>query len=198
VKLILVRHGQTDWHDPKRAQGKTDVPLNETGKIQAALLGKQYENVQIDRIFASDLGRAQETARTLKRPIDTRTVLRERSYGEWEGGAFGEVNAMIKAKGEAEGTDDLRAAPPGGESFADVWKRVTPFVQELLELDGTNVVVSHGGTMATMVSQLIHGNLETIHSFHFYNCSSTELEIRADGHILLHCVSTPVPGDPAL
>lgn len=198
MKLLLIRHGQTDWHDPKRAQGKTDVPLNEMGRVQVALLRKQYENIQVDRVFASDLGRAQETARALNRPIDTRVVLRERSYGDWEGGAFGEVNAKIKAKGEAEGTDDLRAQPPGGESFLDVWKRVTPFVQELLELDGTNVVVSHGGTLAAMVSQLIHGNLETIHSFHFYNCSTTELEIRADGHILLHCVSTPVPGDPAL
>jgi broad specificity phosphatase PhoE len=198
MRLILVRHGQTDFHDPKRAQGHSEIPLNATGRAQAQLLAKQYEGVQIDRLIASPLGRAQETAKALGRPIETRPEVRERSYGEWEGGPFGEVNEKIAALGRAEGTDDLRARPPGGESFADVWARTLPFVNEILQDEGTTMVVSHGGALAAMVSQLINGSLETIHSLHFYNCSTTQLERREDGHVLLHCVSVPVPGDPAL
>ncbi|RYG24340.1 histidine phosphatase family protein [bacterium] len=198
MRLILVRHGQTDFHDPKRAQGHLEVPLNATGKVQAALLAKQYEGIEIDRLIASPLGRAQETARALGRPIETRPEVRERSYGEWEGSAFGEVNEKIAALGRAEGTDDLRGRPPGGESFADVWERTRPFVDELLGYEGTTMVVSHGGALAVMVAQLISGTLETVHSLHFYNCSTTQLERRDDGHVLLHCVSVPVPGDPAL
>lgn len=193
-----MRHGQTDFHDPKRAQGHTDVPLNATGKSQAELLARQYEGVQIDRLIASPLGRAQETARALGRPIETRAEVRERSYGEWEGGAFGEVNEKIAALGRSEGTDPLRARPPGGESFADVWIRTRTFVDELLAGEGTTMVIAHGGSIAVMVAQLVHGTLETVHSLHFYNCSTTQLERRPDGHVLLHCVSVPVPGDPAL
>ena len=196
MRLLLVRHGQTDWHDPKRAQGHTEVPLNARGKEQAALLGKQYENQTIDRLIASDLGRAQETARALARPIETNPIVRERNYGDWEGGAFGEVNAKIAALGVSEGTNELIARPPNGESMADVWTRLEPFVEELRQSQGTTMVVSHGGAIAVMVAQLIHGTLETVNSLHFYNCSTTELERRADGHMLLHRLSEPTPGDP--
>lgn len=189
MRLLLVRHGQTDWHDPKRAQGWTDVPLNETGRAQAAALGRALEGERIDRVLASDLGRAQDTARALGRAYETDARLRERNYGDWEAGAFATVNADIAAKAKVEGVslDEVRC--PNGESVQDVWGRLKPLVEELWRGEGTTLVVAHGGALAAMVAQLIHGSPASTHSFHFTNCSLTEFERRSDGHMLLHRLS---------
>lgn len=189
MRLLLVRHGQTDWHDPKRAQGWTDVPLNETGRAQAALLGAALQSETIDRVLASDLDRAQDTARALGRPYETDRRLRERNYGDWEGGDFATVNLNIAAKARAEevSLDEVRC--PNGESVEDVWQRLSPLVDELRQGQGTTLVVAHGGAVAVMLSQLIRGSTSTTHSFHFSNCSVTELERRSDGHMLLHRLS---------
>ncbi|RYG39521.1 histidine phosphatase family protein, partial [bacterium] len=71
MRILLVRHGQTDWHNPKRAQGWTEVPLNDTGRAQATALGEALKGETIDRVIVSDLGRAQDTARALGRPYET-------------------------------------------------------------------------------------------------------------------------------
>ena len=189
VRLLLVRHGQTDWHDPKRAQGWTDVPLNDAGRAQAAALGLALRDEPIDRVLASDLGRAQDTARALGRPFETDRRLRERNYGDWEAGDFARVNADIAAKAGAEGVDLSQVRCPNGESVVDVWNRLKPLVDELWKGEGTTLVVAHGGALAVMVSQFIRAVPATTHSFHFTNCSVTELERRPDGHMLLHRLS---------
>lgn len=189
MRLLLVRHGQTDYHDPKRAQGWSEIPLNATGRAQAAGLGDALKNVAIDRIVASDLGRAQETVRALGRPFETDARLRERNYGDWEGRDFAQTNAAIVQKARDEGVDGEIVRCPNGESVLDVWERVRPLVDELAKGEGTTLVAAHGGTLAVIVSQLIHGSPKTTHSFHFTNCSITEIERRADGHMLLHRLS---------
>ena len=189
MRLLLVRHGQTDWHDPKRAQGWTEVPLNETGRAQAAALAEAMKGETFDRVLVSDLGRAQDTARVLGRPFETDPRLRERNYGDWEGGDFAATNAQIAAKAQAEGVSLEEVRPPDGESTVDLWKRVSPLVDELAQGEGTTLVVAHGGTVACMVSQLIRATPATTHSFHFSNCSVTEFERRPDGHMLLHRLS---------
>ena len=189
VRLLLVRHGQTDWHNPKRAQGWTDVPLNATGRAQAAALAAALEDEKIDRVLASDLGRAQDTARALGRNFETDARLRERNYGDWEGGDFASVNRDLAQKAVAEGRTAERVRPPGGESALDVWERLSPLVLELLKGEGTTLVVAHGGSVAAMLCQLILATPASAHSFHFTNGSVTELERRADGFMLLHRLS---------
>ena len=189
MRLLLVRHGQTDWHDPKRAQGWTEVPLNDTGRKQAAALAAHLRDERIDRVLVSDLGRAQDTARAVGLPFETDERLRERNYGDWEGLDFETANAEIAAKALAERVTPEEVRCPNGESLNDLWARLSPLVDELRQSEGTTLVIAHGGAVACMVSQLVHGTPATTHSLHFSNASVTDLERRTDGYVLLHRLS---------
>lgn len=90
TSFLLVRHGETDWNVQRRCQGHTDIPLNETGKAQAARLSKLLSEISFDLCLSSDLMRAKETASiltSLEIQIDPR--LRERSFGKFEGMPYG-------------------------------------------------------------------------------------------------------------
>ena len=191
-----MRHGQTDYHDPKRAQGWSDIPLNATGRAQAAALGKALEGENIDRVVASPLGRAQETARAVGRPFETDPRLKERNYGDWEGRDFKETNDGIEADARTRGVPLSEARPPNGESILDVWKRLRPVIEELRKSEGTTLVVAHGGVVGTILAELIRATPESIFSFHFTSGAVTELELRSDGHFLLKRLSEPPSDDP--
>ena len=196
MRLLLVRHGQTDYHDPKRAQGWADIPLNATGRAQAAALGKALEGEKIDRVIVSPLGRAQETARAVGRPYETDPRLKERNYGEWEGRDFKATNDVIAEDARSRGVPLSEGRPPGGESLADVWTRMQPVIEELRRSEGTTLIVAHGGVVGTIVAELIRATPETIFSFHLTSCSITELEFRPDAHFLLKRLSEPPSDDP--
>lgn len=196
MRLLLVRHGQTDYHDPKRAQGWSDIPLNATGRLQVAALGKALEGEPIDRVFASDLGRAQETARAIGRPFTTDPRLRERNYGDWEGRDFDDTNDALDREARGRGVPLSEGRPPNGESLVDVWTRVQPVIEEFRRMEGTTLVVAHGGVVGTIVAELIRATPETIFSFHLTNCSITELVLRDDAHFLLKRLSASPSDDP--
>lgn len=197
MRILLVRHGLTDYHDPKRAQGWSDIPLNEKGRRQVALLGESLKDERIDRVVASDLGRAQDTARAIGRPFETDPRLRERNYGEWEGRDFGETNDGIRDDALARGVSLSEGRPPGGESLVDVWARMQPVIEELRRSEGTTLVVAHGGTVGTILAELIRATPETIFSFHFTNASITELALRpSDAHFALKRYDEAPSDDP--
>lgn len=185
MRLYLVRHGQTAWNELGRAQGHTDIPLDAIGLSQAEAVGESFREIPLDRIFASDLARARQTAEAISRvtqvPLEIRRDIRERSFGDWEGSDFSQVAAKSIEHSLIHGTDALNVRPPNGESFADVWDRVNPLVDELADAEGRIAVVSHGGTCRVLLAHLTRGTLESSRSFTFGNTSVTELERRADG-----------------
>lgn len=91
IKLMLFRHGETNWNKQGLLQGQTDIPLNITGLGQAFILGKSLENKNFDLILTSDLSRANQTARVaLKKhdaniPFVVSPNLRETNFGDAEG-----------------------------------------------------------------------------------------------------------------
>lgn len=94
TSLILIRHGETDWNRARRIQGSTDIPLNDTGRAQAAARARQLLETLPSgapvRIASSDLSRARETAEIIATALGiaaprTYRDLRERNYGEAEG-----------------------------------------------------------------------------------------------------------------
>ena len=196
MRLLLVRHGQTDFHDPKRAQGWSDTPLNATGRAQAAALAEVLRDEAFDRILVSDLQRAQDTAKALGKPFDTDARLRERNYGEYEGRDFYETNAAIDADARERGVPLSEGRPLGGESLVDVWTRMQPVVEELRRAEGRVLVVAHGGTVGTILAELIRATPETIFSFHFSCCAITELELRKDAHYRIKRLSAYPSDDP--
>src|SRR5919109_4497125 len=89
TRIILARHGETDWNRERRWQGHSDRPLNGTGRAQAQALADELAGQPIAAVYSSDLLRAHETARIVadRLGLDVVTVpgLRERRFGSWEG-----------------------------------------------------------------------------------------------------------------
>ncbi|GAC66295.1 histidine phosphatase family protein [Gordonia soli] len=167
-RLILLRHGQTDYNAGGRMQGQLDTDLTELGVRQA----KSAADALADRgpllIRSSDLRRARDTAEALAvrtgLTVDTDERLRETHLGDWQGLTHGDVDeAMPGAR--RTWRDDASWTPPNGESRIDVARRATPVVDELVaELDewGSGdrpeapvVLVAHGGVIAAMTAALL-------------------------------------------
>jgi broad specificity phosphatase PhoE len=144
--IYFIRHGETDWNRDRRYQGQRDIPLNETGRAQARRNGDVLRAIlptpSRTRFVASPLGRARETMEIVRRElglaeagydIDPRLI--ELSYGDWEGTLQDDVATQDPDGTAARRVDPFRWRPSGGESYADLFARVT----------GDCVVVSHGG-----------------------------------------------------
>src|SRR4051812_36632612 len=122
AKLVIVRHGETEWNREGRIQGfYADSPLTETGRAQALAVAERLAREGIDLIFASDLGRTRMTADPIGRLTGIEVIhdpgLRERSYGTFEGHTFAEIEALHPADYERmRARDPHYAAPGGGES----------------------------------------------------------------------------------
>lgn len=146
TELVLVRHGETEWNRTGRVQGRTDVPLNETGREQARETGRRLRDDAFDKVVASPLSRAAETARIIADEVDAGEVelieaLVERDYGGAEGMTGAEID-------QAFGGHLLAR-----ESREETVDRVLPALLDLARRHpGQRVlVVSHGGVIGSLV-----------------------------------------------
>ncbi|MGC1306921.1 MAG: histidine phosphatase family protein [Phormidesmis sp.] len=127
-RLLLVRHGETDWNRDGRFQGQIDIPLNENGHQQAAQAAEFLKDVSIDAAVTSSMLRPKETAEGILKyhpnvTLETTEDLWEISHGEWEGKLESEIEAgypglLGKWQSQPEGVQ-----MPGGENLTDVWRR---------------------------------------------------------------------------
>ncbi len=161
VRWLLVRHGETAWNAEGRVQGQTDTPMSERGRKQAEALGERLAGQKIDAAYASDLVRAWETARLALKGCSLEPqpapLLRERSWGEWEGMTFAEVRKRFPDRYAAL-RDSVDVSPPGGESVLDLMYRTSDFVKGLEGLHGredTLLVVGHGGCLNALLMNLL-------------------------------------------
>lgn len=151
-RLILLRHGETDWNASGRMQGHLDIPMNATGERQArAAATALAERHHIGSIVSSDLSRAQGTARALAEatglPVSTDQRLREINVGEWVGLTLADILASDKKVAEAlhRGEDVRRSAT--GENSTELGERIAGALRDIVEQtdDGETVaVVTHG------------------------------------------------------
>ena len=99
TKILLVRHGETNWNKEHRLQGHLDIGLNQQGIIQAQLLGQALAQEKIDIAYSSDLSRALDTANTITSHHEVPTIvdsqLRERCYGEIQGMTYQEIEEKL-------------------------------------------------------------------------------------------------------
>jgi len=136
LTLVLTRHGLTDRSIPEQHLGQhLDTPLNEAGRAQAEALARRLAGVDFERVIASPLIRAQETALIVApaERVETDARLLEMDYGEWEGLTYEDLerdHAAARRRWE-QAPDMLRY--PGGESGNDVAARVREFLDSLLE-----------------------------------------------------------------
>lgn len=147
--LYLVRHGETDWNRARRIQGSTDIPLNDTGRAQAAMTGALLARRRWDAIYASLLSRAFETASIIADEIGlpvptTISAIVERHYGEAEGLSDTELTRRFPGD----------TPVPGREDRGEVVDRVLPALLELAQAHPHEaiVVVSHGGVIRSILN----------------------------------------------
>ena len=183
---MLWRHGQTVWNAERRFQGQSDIPLDETGQVQAERAARLLAALHPDMIISSDLTRAASTAAPLARLTGLEVTLdkdlRERHGGRWEG----LTDAEIRAQYPQEYT---RWAPPDGEPSAVVADRVAAALQRVTTAltesqagSGLAVVVSHGAALRLGMSRLL-GMPEDLFGVlgPLSNCSWSVLGLRGDG-----------------
>lgn len=157
--VFLVRHGETDWNVAGRWQGHTDVPLNATGRAQAAALAERLRGEGIAAVATSDLSRARHTAEIVAGALGVPLALvdpglREQSYGRFEGLTPRECEARYPVEW-ARYLADRSAGPPGGETRAAVLDRVVRAVQAAsARLSGPALVVTHGGALRALLAAL--------------------------------------------
>lgn len=151
--LLLIRHGQTEWNRDHRIQGNGDSPLTERGHAQAGAAASALQRFDIDALYASDAGRALQTATPmadlLDRQPETDPRLRERHYGIFEGKTSDQVRTLYPDVFEAYEKRHPDFVLPGGESLADVQRRGMDACTDIVKRHpGQHVaVVSHGGTI---------------------------------------------------
>jgi probable phosphoglycerate mutase len=152
TRLLLWRHGQTDWNAADRVQGQSDVDLSGVGRAQAQAAAARLADLRPDLIIASDLRRAADTAGALAAitglEITYDARLRERNYGRWQG----LTNAEIADRWPAESKRWHAGLPVSGfgiEDLDEVGKRVADALQDAgaAAPDGTIVVASHGSAI---------------------------------------------------
>lgn len=150
----FVRHGQTDWNAQRRYQGHADIPLNDTGRAQAARNGVALRGVIADArgvaFISSPLERATETLEILREAmglprkrygIDDRLI--EINLGAWNGRTYDEVAAVDPGVHARREREKWRFRSPGGESYEEAAVRVREF---LTGLDRPTVIAGHGAS----------------------------------------------------
>jgi alpha-ribazole phosphatase len=181
TRLILVRHGETDWNAARRYQGQTDVPLNDTGRRQATALADGLKAQDLSAIYSSDLQRARQTAQAIAAhrglPIRDDPRLREISFGDWEGLTYAQIQARWPHEMAAWFADPVRVAPRGGETLAQVAGRVQAALDDIVRAsaDRAVAVIAHGGVLRTLLCTALQLDLRAQWRFGLSNASISEL-----------------------
>jgi broad specificity phosphatase PhoE len=156
TRLILIRHGQTDWNLESRWQGQADVPLNSHGLEQARRVATELASAGIQVIYTSDMQRALQTAEPLARltgvPVRIDPRLREIHQGDWQGLLVSDIVARYGELFYRRQADPAAVAPPGGETLEQVRRRAYKVFDEILDRhhDGTVAIVGHGFVIALL------------------------------------------------
>ena len=200
-RLVVWRHGRTEWNAAGRFQGQLDPPLDDEGRAQAARTAPHLAallRAEDTVLVSSDLQRAVDTAGALAPllgvPLQVDPRLREHGLGSWEGLTRDEV-----AEQHPDQYQDWLAGRPvpgrGGEAQADVSARALSAVAGLPPA-ATAVLVTHGGTAGRLVEALLGLGPEHRRVFGpLGNCHWSELSFQASGwRLMRHNLSVPAPG----
>lgn len=188
MRLILVRHGETDWNVTLQYQGHATVPLNIHGRRQAEAaarrLGARYEP---SMLYASDIVRAWETAQIIGETLGltprAMPELREIDVGQWEGLTPEELYRRFPDHMREYERDPARTVRLGGESYAQLQNRALAALHHIEAThrpDETILAVSHGGTIRALLCHVI--GLDLIYFGRMWLDNGSLTELRHDSH----------------
>jgi len=193
MKLICVRHGETEENIKQIIQGHLQGKLTNDGIEQAKRVAKKLKDKKIDHIYSSDLARARDTAKEiakfhLKTPIKFVEELRERKLGWLEGKQKGVDLLNWEEKRKKYYKPDCR--PRGGESYRELYERTKKFLYKILDKhkEDTVLFVSHGGTMKALVGFITNKPIKEIALMkRVDNAGVSVFEVKKDKDHKIHC-----------
>jgi broad specificity phosphatase PhoE len=149
MEIVLARHGETEWSRDRRHTGRTDIPLTENGRRQAALLRGALAGRTFTRVLSSPLSRALDTCREagLGDQAELTNDLCEWDYGEYEGITTAEIRTG------RPGWNLWRDGCPGGETAADVGRRTDRVIDSLAGLEADAAVFAHGHVLRVLTAR---------------------------------------------
>lgn len=184
LRLILVRHGETERNSEARLQGgKSDIPLSEKGRKQAHCLGLALQGEKLKAIYSSPLKRAFDTAQAISvhhhLKVQTDHALAEIDMGLIDGLDLAEVKESHTDFWKRWRQEDYSVALPGGESLLQVQQRAWGAVQGIIRRhrQGSVAVVSHGISLQTIITTILRAPLSSCTRFHLGVASITILHI---------------------
>ncbi|HEU4686018.1 MAG TPA: 2,3-bisphosphoglycerate-dependent phosphoglycerate mutase [Nitrospira sp.] len=196
-RLVLLRHGESQWNLENRFTGWVDVPLSPRGVQEARDAGEKLRGFKFDRAFTSVLTRANETLRLVLEtigqtniPVERDKALNERMYGELQGlnkaetaQKYGEDQVKIWRR-----SYDVR--PPGGESLKDTAERVLPYyeanIKPYVTKCETILIAAHGNSLRALVMELEHLSKEQVLELNIPTGAPLLYEFNDEGKVVNH------------
>ncbi len=162
TRIILTRHGETQWNIEKRVQGRLDSPLTENGRTQARNLALRLKGERIQYLYSSDLPRAIATAEEIRRELQLQTIIpapmiREFSFGDWEGELWADLRQTHQDIFKIWDSTPHLVLVPSGDNMYTIAERAWEFFQELMtkHQGETICLVSHGLTLKLLVTKAL-------------------------------------------
>ncbi len=204
MQLYLIRHGETEMNKRKCYYGQTDSPLTEKGREQAKEAGRFLSDIAFDKVIASPLSRAVDTAKlileqnaaflqkgTPKGGVSTDPNLAEQNFGIFEGMTYEEMLKRFPEESDAWNQDYYQYRIPGGESFSDLRKRTDQFLLDLSREEGTILVVSHKGPMGHLLAGLLAMPLTGFWNFTLEQGCYSRVDLE-DGYAILRKLNADI------
>lgn len=193
--LYMIRHGETDWNKVRRLQGRSDIPLNSEGIRLAKVTSDALKSVPFTRIYTSPLKRARQTAEIIKGerniPVIEEPRIQEISFGIYEGYHCGKDNYDIPDPDFINFFDNPEKyiPPKNAESIAELCKRTTDFLQELVynkEYENDVILLStHGAALRGLLSSVTGRGVDEFWKGGVHkNCAVTIVEA-IDGKLVM-------------
>ena len=179
-KILLIRHGKTDWNVEVRFQGLTDIPLNDYGYQQASKTAARLKSWQGAAIYSSPLKRAMQTAEAISggAPVIPLNGLTEISFGDWEGSLVSDIRMKDKEALEAWHQDGFFAIPQNAETWESIYSRVSKAVNVCLESEKERImIIAHGGILRAIMINLLQLDPHSAWRLAVYNCSISAIDI---------------------
>lgn len=185
MKLLLARHGETDWNVRSWIQGNTDIPLNDRGKEQARQLAESLVHRQppIGAIYTSGLERARQTAAIVSYltevPYKVELGLEEFNLGSWEGKTWKQVRSVYTQEYENWHKNRRYTRIPQGESYQDLLDRLVPALRRISEREQSDtLIVTHSACIMTLFTYINNTPFEDmVKLYHTENGAIYELEV---------------------
>jgi len=169
MKIVLVRHGETEGNSKGLYEGKKEVSINDNGRNQSKKLGNLLKEYKFSKVYCSPQKRCKETLDIIIETLDFKPEsieykeeLKEIDFGLWEGLSYKEIEKVFPRQWEEFIRDYKDFSFPDGERFIDFYKRATKIL-DFLD-DGSYLVLTHGGVIRAVLSKLLGAGIEGFYS----------------------------------